>query len=182
MTRPHHYNFGHVALRDFAFLDPTKMFVYLASEHAQEFLLRLWEFVYEQIPEGERLSPGELKYSLHPFSDGSHIAVITLPAPEVMTEAAFVGIAFAPLKKRFLRAPKIPSIRFLTLERTEDNDGKEAYLLCEWAVGREGWLHGNFDEQLDKLTESQFARLVRETVRIGAEPSVALGIPLGGSK
>ncbi len=182
MARPHHYNFAHVGLRDLSFLDPTNMLQLLSHENAREFLLKLWDHVYEPSSEEERLSPEGLNCSFYPFPDGSSIAVITLPTPEVMTEAALVGIAFAPLKRRFIFWSRVPSIRYLTLERTEDEDGKEAYLLCEWAQGEQGWYHGNFDEHLEKLQESQFARLLRETVRIVAEPSIALSVPLGESK
>jgi hypothetical protein len=176
MARPHHYNFAHVALRDLSFVDPAELLKVLSGEGAHEYLLRLWNNVHEFNPEGERIPPEGLKSAIYSFPDRSAIAIITLPTPEVMTEAGMVAIAFTPNKAKLVFFPQAPSIRYLTLELTEDHDGKETYLLCEWAPSDLGWYHGNFDEPLEKQTETQLAKRVREVVKTGAEPSVSLAV------
>ena len=177
MSRRHHYTFAHQALPMVCFGKPDEVMTLLSGTGAQEFLEQLWGETYELVSEGERLSSAGLSCSAYPFRSG-RMAIITLPRTEVLTEAQFVALIVTPRPPRFFFFRAAPEVQFLTLELTEDEDGKQANVLCEWQLTPQHRFHHNYGVGIENLDPREFARLVRETVLRGTEPEMGVGLPL----
>ncbi len=177
MSRRHHYTFAHQALPMVCFGTPEKVVTALSGTGGHEFLDELWGKTYELVSDGERLSPAGLSCSVYPFRSGT-IAIITLPRAEVATEAHFVALVVTPGPRRFLFFRSAPEMQYFTLELTEDEDGKQGNVLCEWQLSPQHRVHHNYDVGIENLDPGEFARLVRKTVLEGTEPEMSVGLPV----
>ena len=177
MSRPHHYTFVHQALPTVCFGMPDKVLTILSGTGAHEFLEELWGKTYELVSEGERLSFAGLSCSVYPFRRG-RIAIITLPRAEVVTEAHFVALVVTPGPQRFLFFRSASEVQFFTLELTEEEDGKQGNVLCEWQLSPQHRFHHNYGVGIENLDPREFSRLVRKTVLHGTEPEMGVGLPV----
>lgn len=95
MVREHHYNFAHVALRQIFFHD-TVAFVATLSADRLDMLERLWDDVGRTLEEadqdGVRLPSEGLGWMFWTVGEDKTMVIVTLPPPEDMPEAYFVGL------------------------------------------------------------------------------------------
>jgi hypothetical protein len=158
-------------------MDPTKMLAFLTGDDARGFLQRLWEQVGELEGESEPAPAGAFECRSYPFRGGATIVVIKAPPPQVMTEVHFIGIVFAPKRRRFLFLERVSGVRYLTLELTMDDDDKETNVLCEWSATEGGWGHANYGAGLENPTVHEFAKAVRELLTSDTDPEAFSGFP-----
>jgi len=156
---------------------PDEVLTLLSGASAHGFLEEVWGKTYELVGEGERLSPAGLSCSIYPFRSGK-IAIITLPRAEVVTEAHFVAVVVTPGPQRFFLFRSAPEVQFFTLELTEDEDGKQGNVLCEWRLSPQHRFHNNYGVGIENLDRREFAGLVRETLLNGTEPELGVGLPI----
>ena len=157
---------------------PKQVLTLLSGTGAHAFLEELWGQTYELVSEGERLSSAGLSCSVYPFRGRGAIAIITLPRAEVVTEAHFIGLVLTPGPRRLLFFRSAPEVRFFTLELTEEENGKQGNVLCEWQVSPQHRFHHNYGVGIENLDSREFAKLVRETVLHGTEPEMGVGLPI----
>lgn len=117
-----HYVFVHRVLRDLFFNMPDKLTAILSHEDRDNSLLDLWSRVGSAVGESSLLQPEGLCCSIS-ICDGTTVAVITLPTPQVVCEAHFVALVYRPPTPGQNRLA-----RFLTLECSFG-----AAILCEWS-------------------------------------------------
>lgn len=143
-TRPHHYTFAHRATPGAFWRDPAEFVSTLRSEHGLEIVTNAWNAIGADVAEsgaGEALAADGLRVTATEL-DGRDAAIISLPAPESMTEAWFIAVVAPP---PFTPAGDdgTPAGRYFTLEKTlslapEGPDAPDApaeidlAVLCEW--------------------------------------------------
>lgn len=89
-------------------------------------------------------------------SDFGNTIVWSMPEPKDFIDCLYV--AFVPADSCY---------RFITLEKTFDNEGKESFILCEsvYQPESEGYKHSNFNTYFDRsLTPEQFGRIASDIV------------------
>ncbi|MHC5019373.1 MAG: hypothetical protein ACYTGX_04540 [Planctomycetota bacterium] len=139
-SRPHHYTFAHRATPGAFWRDPAEFVAALCSESGQEIVTNVWNAIgadIEQSGAGEALASDGLHVTPTEL-DGREAAIISLPAPEVMTEAWFIAVV-APTPYVTVAEGEAPDARYFTLEKTLSlaPDGAEEpdmdlAVLCEW--------------------------------------------------
>jgi hypothetical protein len=139
MARLHHYNFAHVALRQL-FLHNPGFLIGALKDRGDYLLKKLWDEVGSRIEEdGEavRLLPDTLGCEIHEIESNIVIVIVTLPPPEEIPEAYFVGLIFRPeyeATNELLEA-QTGIVHYVTLERGIDlAKGKVRTVLCEWTT------------------------------------------------
>lgn len=148
--RLHHYIFAHQALRSLIFARPLELFALLGLEHKGLAILQtIWKKVGEELQaHGGTPLPDQGLSAEIARSDGRPILLVQLPPPSGTTEAYFVAVIMtAPPRKRWLRSPNPPEIRYFTLERGADLShmfpGFEAHnVLGEWTKDGSHLNHG----------------------------------------
>jgi hypothetical protein len=120
-SRPHHYQFGHRALRDISGRHAANMPAMIEAGQMDEALARTWQEVGQQLPVADRLEGAGLTASLYPVAFGE-IVLITLPEAEHTNEAHFVAIT--------LIEGRTP--RYFTLEHSWTWENEPSTVLGEW--------------------------------------------------
>jgi hypothetical protein len=135
--RLHHYVFGHILLRQIFFRDASA-FVAALREGGDPLLHRIWDDVGDWIVQNEegqhQLPCVGLTCTHREIVSGTYAVIVSLPQPQEITEAHFVGLVVRPPKKRFsgLVCVDTGMARYITLERGETSDGAPRTVLCEW--------------------------------------------------
>jgi len=138
MGRSHHYVFAHIVLRQLFFKNPSA-FVTALTSRGTDIVKRLWDDVGEKIAEDEgaekKLPYWGLTCSTHDLGSGTIAVVVSLPPPEEVPEAHFVGFVLRSPRNKLvglLGAGK-PAARYITLEYgLSIKDGAKRTVLCEW--------------------------------------------------
>lgn len=123
MTRTHHYEFAHIALREMFFANPNGVLAAF-TDKGERPAVELWNSVGKAVEgQGEELlaSTG-LATTLVTFASDRACALITLPRPTEELEAYFVALVSTPR-----------AFRYVTLEKPAAPDSDSRFgLLCEW--------------------------------------------------
>jgi hypothetical protein len=165
-TRPHHYFFAHRALRDTFFESPHRFVRALLARKA-ELLHVIWddvgEWAEDNLGTAARLPSDGLALTIHQINPLTVALIISLPPPEQMVEAHFVGL---------ILGPKVT--RFVTLERGRIvRSSRVRTVLCEW----QGQKHANYGDGPEATVEA-FARTLSDMVeREGEYSSICLTRP-----
>jgi hypothetical protein len=161
--RPHHYAFGHVALRKAFFHDPAKVVQALEAD-GEKLIGEIWDEVGRMIQaeDGDAaLLPADgLELSMHAVGPHTKAAVIMLPPPREMPEAYFVALVVERPRPgpRFHIGRMMDPGRYFTLEMGMDILSRERRtVLCEWT--REA--HANFGTGPEPMVEA-FVKRVSE--------------------
>ena len=142
-TRPHYYFFAHRALRD-AFFNSPHGFTRALLARKEELLQVIWNDLGDWAEENEgtaaRLPPDGLALTVRQTNPLTVALIISLPPPEQMVEAHFVGLIVGP-----------EVTRYVTLERGRDvGTGRERTVLCEW----KGQVHANYGNGPDATVDA----------------------------
>ena len=161
MSRPHHYVFGHIALRQIFFHNPPA-FVTALAERGEELLKQIWDDVGERIEENEadavRLPSEGLALTTRKIEPRTLAVVVSLPCPEEATEAYFVGLILSPAQKELweLLSAEERVARYVTLELGVNSlSGETRTVLCEWA----GESHRNLGEGPEATVDAFVGKL-----------------------
>lgn len=136
--RPHHYAFGHVALRKAFFHDPAKLVQALEAD-GERLIGEIWNEVGRMIQaengDAAILPADGLELTLHAVGPRTMAAVIALPPPREMPEAHFVALVVErPRPGPSFHIGRMPEpSRYFTLELGMDILSRERRtVLCEW--------------------------------------------------
>src|SRR5512135_2058879 len=104
----HHYDFGHVVLREACNVNPMAFFQVLASPGKEDFLENLWRVACERCD-----GHGPARFSCKEVAIDSLLLenyptiLVTMPLPQVMTEAYYIAIVLmTPMDQ--IAAGKVP--------------------------------------------------------------------------
>lgn len=160
--RPHHYAFGHVALRKAFFHDPAKLVQALEAD-GERLIGEIWNEVGRMIQaengDAALLPADGLELSLHAVGPRTMAAVIALPPPREMPEAHFVALVVErPRPGPSFHIGRMPDPgRYFTLELGMDVLSQERRaVLCEWT--REG--HANCGTGPEPTAEAFVQRVI----------------------
>ena len=138
MSRPHHYVFGHVALRQIFFENPEGLVGALIGR-GNDLLLQIWEDVGSMVEESEEsaesLMPEGLAGVTCEIGSGILAVIVSLPTPEEMPESHFVALVYRPSRKKALGllGSEKEIARYITLEYGVDLlENRVNTVLCEW--------------------------------------------------
>jgi hypothetical protein len=135
----HHYDFGHVVLREACSFNPMAFFQVLASPGREDFLENLWKIACKRC-DGKGtawFSPEEV--AIESLMLGNYPTIlVTMPLPRVMTEAFYVAIVLlTPMDQIVAGAiPEQPPFGYYTLELGIGPDDSRYTLLCAWEDGK----------------------------------------------
>jgi len=139
----HHYDFGHVILREMCSHNPMAFFQVLASPGKDEFLERLWRIACDRCDEKGPVSfaPADVAIDATRIDDYP-VILVTMPRPKVMTEAFYIAVVLLTPMEQIVAGTirEKPEFGYYTLELGIAPDGSEYTLLCSWVDGR----HVNF--------------------------------------
>ena len=127
MTRSHHSEFVHTALREAFFADPQGVLIALTKRGEQP-LIELWDKISMAMEPhgGERHRASDLGVDLINVSHDVACVLVTLPKPTEPAEAYFVALI-----------ANAASFRYLTLEKptilASGADPEQGHL-CEWTA------------------------------------------------
>ncbi|HNT24127.1 MAG TPA: hypothetical protein PKM21_07175 [Anaerolineales bacterium] len=102
--RRQHYYFAHKALPGLLFSNPGRFFQTLAQD-GSSFLEYAWQQSADPqrgsgVPQTRSSLPSDgLALHLEQLEDGTHLALITLPPPQAMTEVYFAAAVYRPAPK-----------------------------------------------------------------------------------
>jgi hypothetical protein len=141
----HHYDFGHVVLREICSLNPMAFFQVLATPGKDDFLENLWRITCNRCDE-----QGPTTFSLKDVAidtvkiDDYPVILVTMPRPTVMTEAFYIAVVLLTPMDRIVggNIPEKPSFGYYTLELGIAPNGSEYTMLCSWVDGK----HINYGE------------------------------------
>jgi len=128
--RHQHYAFAHVALPSLFFRDP-EAFIAILNESKGNVLNDLWGYVGQNMRWPHLVTAGGLGCEIRNLDAQTTIALITLPAPQAITEAYFVALVYRPQKRGVLPAREALA-RCFTLECGIEVGGGSRTVLCEW--------------------------------------------------
>lgn len=135
----HHYDFGHVVLREMCSYNPMTFFQVLASPGKEEFLEKLWRVTCERCDEqGPALfSYKDVVVDALMLEEYPTI-LVTMPPPTVMTEAFYIAIVLMTPMDQIAAGniPEQPVFRYYTLELGIGPEGSKYTVLCEWDGGK----------------------------------------------
>jgi hypothetical protein len=131
--RKQHYAFAHKALPQIFFDNPEGLITGLQNRPG-EVLNFIWNRVGEH--EIEYLSSEGLTAEVRQLPDQTHIALVTMPPPEGMTEAYFMALVYRPHPNKFILFKTQPIVRYLTLEYSLGEENLPTAVLCEWHMDR----------------------------------------------
>jgi len=135
MARSQHYHFVHSTLPRFLDEDRDGMIERLSAADGGDTLLRAWNRLGEQMPAAERVEPKGLGVNSFRLDDGSFVAFVTLPTPEVPPEAWFVVIWAWPEGPSDGHEGRPFAHGYYTLELSEAQDGSPMNVLAQWRQG-----------------------------------------------
>lgn len=165
MSRPHHYAFGHIVLRNLFFGDPSGMVAGL-EKHGADALTGIWVALGNDIAAKHGpsavLQPAGLDRRSVNLGDRLVAVVVALPPPAKSPEAYFAALVHRPKRRSLfgLLGTKPEVARYVTLELGANlfGDGKNT-VLCEWAGNQHRNLGPGPEPTIDAFT-SAVARLV----------------------
>jgi len=152
--RYHHYLFAQYVLLDYVLKRPKQsleMFGTLDNEFfAIKHLKTIWYQIYAQFPAIKKVDFTGIFYSVIKFDALKTLVVVTLPKPQALTEAYFVGIYYQIIDEH-----SEPEIRYFTLEYHYENESA----ICELQKG----LHSlkGFGSNLSK---EEFTEKIKEII------------------
>lgn len=121
--RAHHYKFANNEVRDVFFSDP-EMFLTMINSHGNYLLRYLWN---EASHNCEYLDMKGLSYELRFTPNKYQVILITMPAPEFITEVYYIAAAFKPGSEN-----PYDTCRYFILEKANPETHPNGTLLCEW--------------------------------------------------
>jgi hypothetical protein len=149
--RPQPYIFAHIALPALFFRMPEGMLRNFA-EGGPEFLRYLWRQIGIEHGTHDEVATLQIEVEVHK-SPNETIGLITLPAPQVPTEAYFAAAIHAGERARYF-----------TLELGERLDGSAYTVLGEWQAGGR---HLNYGAGPPAGDAAAFLAAVRQRIQDG---------------
>ena len=131
---PHHYELAHIALRQICFADPYGFFIMMTRDGGKPFLRKLWDQVRANCDEKGQpsFSIDELMINTESLKRYPTI-LITMPEPQIMPEAYFVGVVLLIPEDKLYKAVANPEVRYFALEKSADIiNNKDRTAFCEW--------------------------------------------------
>ena len=152
LAREHHYLFAHALLPKMVFGGvPERLLPMIVGSDFGLFAFGVWNEVAKRLPPEKRIALNEPMRSESRELEGYATAIVTLPAAERVTEAICVAVAIKPGRKKLLGGTTPATVRYLTLELSEDPIRKAACtVVCEW---RKDGSHVNHGEGPDPNAE-----------------------------
>ena len=147
----HHYDFGHVVLREMCSHNPMAFFQVLATPGTgkDDFLEQLWRITCERCDAKGPPSFSHKDVAADPARiDDYPVILVTMPRPEVMTEAFYIAVVLLTPIEQIVAGniPEKPLFGYYTLELGIAPDESEYTMLCSWVDGS----HINFGEGPDR--------------------------------
>jgi hypothetical protein len=142
-TTLHHYDFGHVILREICSHNPMAFFQVLASPGKNEFLEHLWRIACERCDEQGPAPFSHKDVVIDAVRIEEYpVILVTMPRPTVPTEAFYIAVVLLTSMDRIVAGdiPEKPSFGYYTLELGIAPDEREYTMLCSWVDGK----HVNF--------------------------------------
>lgn len=135
----HHYDFGHVVLREMCSHNPMAFIQVLASHDKEGLLENLWRITCERC---DKTGPAWFSYkdvvieSL--MLENYPTILVTMPPPRVMTEAFYIAIVLLTPMDQIAAGniPEQPAIGYYTLELGISPTGSRYTVLCAWDDGK----------------------------------------------
>jgi hypothetical protein len=113
------------------FHDTPEQFIRLLARDGNKFLRFYWDQAGKQFEESKRVSSFGLNYDLRKPGKNVGVVLITLPKPQVVSEAYFVALIYRPYRVTpILRISDITTV--VALEYFLDKQGEPDTLLVEW--------------------------------------------------
>ena len=129
--REQHYLFAHETIKDLFFNAPQHVIDKLKNNW-MDFLLETWVKVGENLKKFRLVAPDGLCCEVRMRDDNTTVALITLPTPQVISEAYFVALVYRPQKVSFLSKQETVA-RFMLLEKSIPYGyGNLSTVLHEW--------------------------------------------------
>jgi hypothetical protein len=143
----HHYDFGHVVLREMCSHNPMAFFQVMATPGIgkDDFLEKLWRITRDRCDAKGPASFSHKDVAVDPARiDDYPVILVTMPRPKVMTEAFYIAVVLlTPIEQIVAgNVPEKPLFGYYTLELGIAPDESEYTMLCSWVEGR----HINFGE------------------------------------
>jgi hypothetical protein len=135
----HHYDFGHVVLREMCSHNPMAFFQVMATPGKDDFLANLWRITCERC---DAQGPASFSYkdvAVDPARiDDYPVILVTMPRPKVMTEAFYIAVVLLTPIEQIVAGniPEKPSFGYYTLELGIAPDESEYTMLCSWIDGK----------------------------------------------
>lgn len=128
--RKQHYLFAHHTLRDLFFNTPEVAIDRLRNDKGRVFLLETWDKAGKDLGALNLVAPRGLHHEIRMYDDNTTVVLITLPTPNVLSEAYFAALIYRPQKKK-----QENIIRFILLEYSVPfGYGNLSNVLHEWTV------------------------------------------------
>src|ERR1035437_2897119 len=115
----HHYDFGHVILREICSHNPMAFFQVLASPGKDDFLEKLWRITCERCDEKGTASFSHTDVTVDSVRiDDYPVILVTMPRPKVVTEAFYIAVVLLTPMDQIVAGniPEKPSFGYYTLE------------------------------------------------------------------
>jgi hypothetical protein len=141
----HHYDLGHVILREMCSHNPMAFFQVLASPGKDDFLEQLWRIACDRCDEQGPVTFSHTDVAIDPTRiDEYPVILVTMPRPKVMTEAFYIAVVLLTPMDQIMGGiiQGKPEIGYYTLELGIAPDESEYTMLCSWVDGK----HVNFGE------------------------------------
>ena len=153
--------FAHQALPILTFTNPAKVMAVLSGADGKRFLQDAWDNAAKGCQQSDCRSAEGLSYTINPTGTTGVVAVVTLPKPQEVGEAYFVGL-FARFKTpENPRLDDLAWVRIFTLEHAIHPISEQfCAMLCEWDT--EG-VHRNHGEG-SLVVEEDFIETVIEKI------------------
>jgi hypothetical protein len=158
---PHHYELGHIALRQLALSDPYGFFDVMGSPLGRQFLEDLWTSVCQNCDKAGTAAFDLNDIIVHRTQVGEFPAVlVVMPTPHFTTEAHMVCVILNVPWDKIQQRPDKVEVRYFTLEKGRSLAAEAGRtVLCEW----EGERHINYGDGPEP-TISAFLSRVAELV------------------
>ena len=167
MSRTQHYVFAHQWLPATFFAIPERMVGDLLANDATDGIRHSWDRLGARLAAAERLDPVGLEARVVPVHEDDHsdyYAIVTLPEPQAVPEAYFVGMVVRPVDGELVAEEVSGTVRegtklwYFTLERSVDSDlVTPSTVLCAWHEGT----HLNFGEAVEPTMKDFLGAITR---------------------
>ena len=113
------------------FHDTPEQFIRLLARDGAKFLRFYWDEAGKRLEESKRISSFSLNYDLRKPGKNIGVVLVTLPKPQVESEAYFIALIYRPNRVTpILRISDITKV--VALEYVFDKKGEADTLLVEW--------------------------------------------------
>jgi hypothetical protein len=113
------------------FHDTPEQFIRLLARDGNKFLRFYWDEAGKRLKESKRISSFGLNYDLRKPGKNIGVILVTLPKPQVESEAYFIALIYRPDRVTpILRISDITNV--VALEYVLDPKGETNTLLVEW--------------------------------------------------